>query len=78
VGAEPYWYFEKYDGDVDAVLQALRKREFAAGRYNPVIASMWQLFPIGPPHARPRCSALQHSRGDGRRGRRWHPVDPRP
>jgi hypothetical protein len=58
MGAEPYWYFEKYDGDVDAALQALRQREFAAGRYNPVIASMWQLFPIGPHSPAP---GAQHS-----------------
>ena len=48
MGAEPYWYFEKYEGNVSEALKALRAREFAAGRYNPVIASMWQLFPIGP------------------------------
>ncbi len=37
MGAHPYWYFEKYNGDVDATLQALREREFNAGRYNPVM-----------------------------------------
>jgi hypothetical protein len=58
MGAEPYWYFEKFDGNVDAVLQSLRQREFAAGRYNPVIASMWQLFPIGPESPAP---GAQHS-----------------
>jgi hypothetical protein len=58
MGAEPYWYFEKFDGDVDAVLQSLRQREFAAGRYNPVIASTWQLFPIGPDSPAP---GAQHS-----------------
>ncbi len=30
MGAEPYWYIEKYDGDVNAALQALREREFRA------------------------------------------------
>ena len=58
MGAEPYWYFEKFDGDVDRALQALRQREFAAGRYNPVIASTWQLFPIGPNSPAP---GAQHS-----------------
>jgi hypothetical protein len=48
MGAEPYWYFEKFAGDVDAALQALRQREFAAGRYNPVIRYLSELFPIGP------------------------------
>ena len=40
------------------LLQSLRQREFAAGRYNPVIASMWQLFPIGPNSPAP---GAQHS-----------------
>ena len=48
MGAEPYWYFETYEGNVAAALKALRAREFAAGRYNPVIPSLWSLFPIGP------------------------------
>lgn len=37
MSAVPYWYFEKYQPDVNAVLQSLRQREFRAGRYNPVI-----------------------------------------
>jgi hypothetical protein len=59
MGAEPYWYFEKYDGDVDATLQALRQREFKAGRYNPVIRSPCTLFPIGPGSPAP---GAKHSR----------------
>ena len=73
MGAEPYWYFEKFDGDVDATLQALRQREFAAGRYNPVIPSMWQLFPIGPESPAPGAQhssiqeAMEDSDADGTR-----------
>lgn len=37
MGAEPYWYFTKYDTDTDRALQHLRDREFQAGRYNPVM-----------------------------------------
>jgi hypothetical protein len=48
MGAEPYWYFEKYNGNVDATLQVLRQREFKAGRYHPVIMFPSELFPIGP------------------------------
>lgn len=48
MGAEPYWYFEKYNDNVDATLQALRQREFKAGRYHPVIMFPSELFPIGP------------------------------
>jgi hypothetical protein len=36
MGAEPYYYFVKYQPDVEAALQELREREFEAGRYNPV------------------------------------------
>lgn len=36
MGAHPYFYFVKYQSDVDAALQELREREFQAGRYNPV------------------------------------------
>lgn len=46
MGAHPYWYYEKYDGDVEASLQDLREREFRAGRYNPVIPFLD--FPPGP------------------------------
>ena len=46
MGAEPYWYFVKYEPDVEAALQKLRQREFAAGRYNPVTSSL--VFPLGP------------------------------
>ncbi len=46
MGGHPYWYFEKLDGDVDRSLQALREREFQAGRYNPV--TPFPQFPIGP------------------------------
>jgi hypothetical protein len=46
MGAEPYFYFVPYQADVDAALQALRQREFQAGRYNPVLPFLE--FPIGP------------------------------
>lgn len=36
MGAHPYYYFVKYQPDLDAALQELREREFEAGRYNPV------------------------------------------
>jgi hypothetical protein len=38
MGAHPYWYFVKYQPDVQAALDQLREREFKAGRYNPVIS----------------------------------------
>src|SRR5947207_125663 len=37
MGAQLYSYIVKYQADVNAALQALREREFRAGRYNPVV-----------------------------------------
>jgi hypothetical protein len=46
MGAEPYFYFVKYQPDVNQALQELREREFRAGRYNPVMPFLQ--FPVGP------------------------------
>ncbi len=46
MGAHPYWYFVKYEPDINQALQQLREREFKAGRYNPVIRFLE--FPLGP------------------------------
>lgn len=46
MGAHPYYYFVKYQPDVEAALQELRQREFEAGRYNP--AQPFPRFPIRP------------------------------
>src|SRR3954447_22949677 len=56
MGAHPYWYFEKYNGDVESALAALRQREFKAGRYNPVIP-----FPDFPPGANSPSPGAQHA-----------------
>ncbi len=71
MGAEPYWYFEKYDGDVNAALQTLREREFRAGRYNPVMPS--PEFPPGPNSPAPGArhssidEAMENAAEDGTR-----------
>jgi hypothetical protein len=46
MGAEAYWYTVPYNPDVSAALQALREREFRAGRYNPAMPLI--SFPVGP------------------------------
>jgi hypothetical protein len=46
MGANPYWYFTEYEKDAEAALQKLRRREFEAGRYNPVIPFL--MFPLRP------------------------------
>src|SRR4051812_26213288 len=37
MGAHPYFYFVPHSSDPSAALEQLRQREFAAGRYNPVV-----------------------------------------
>ncbi len=44
MGGHAYWYFTKYQTDIETTLEVLRQREFAAGRYNPVISDID--FPI--------------------------------
>ena len=44
MGGEPYWYFVPYQPNIQAALDALRAREFKAGRYNPVLP--FQRFPV--------------------------------
>jgi hypothetical protein len=71
MGAEPYYYFVKYNLDVDAALQELRQREFEAGRYSPVISHLE--FPIGPDSPSPGAQhssieeALEEADDDGTR-----------
>jgi len=71
MGGHPYWYYAKYQPDLNAALQALREQEFQAGRYNPV---MWMLdFPITEDSPTPGAqhpsieAALEASECDGTR-----------
>ena len=71
MGSHPYIYFTQYDPNTNAALQALRRREFDAGRYNPVTPFIE--FPIDPvkpfPGARhPSIEAARQAAGaDGTR-----------
>lgn len=71
MGAEPYWYFVDYEQDIDHALQELRKREFMAGRYNPVMDFIE--FPLGPNSPSPGAAhnsieeAMEASMEDGTR-----------
>ena len=56
MGAELYWYYVKYQPDLNAALQELRKREFESGRYNPVIP-----FPEFPPGPDSPAPGAQHA-----------------
>ena len=44
MGGESWFYFVPYQADVIGALQALRRREFQAGRYNP--ATPFLEFPV--------------------------------
>jgi hypothetical protein len=61
MGAHPYWYFTSYDPDPGQALQALRRREFDAGRYNPVIQFI--NFPVDParPSSGPRHASIEQA-----------------
>ena len=71
MGGHIYYYFVPHQDDINAALQALRKQEFEAGRYNPVMP-----FPFdreqnrgatpGPKH-RSMEAALEASEADGTR-----------
>jgi hypothetical protein len=41
MGAEFYYYAVPYESDVNKALQALRVREFEAGRYNPAVEFLY-------------------------------------
>lgn len=49
MGGHPWIYFVPYDPDLGKALEALRAREFAAGRYNP--AEPFPIFPVDLSHA---------------------------
>jgi hypothetical protein len=71
MGANPYWYYTKYQANLNAVLQSLRQQEFEAGRYNPAIKLLD--FPITEKSPSPGAQhlsmedALMASDADGTR-----------
>jgi hypothetical protein len=56
MGGEPWFYFVPYQADINRALQALRRREFEAGRYNPVMA-----MPDFPVEANAPAPGAQHA-----------------
>lgn len=73
MGGEPYYYFVPYQKDIEAALQALRRREFEADRYNPAMSFPLRHFPLGPNSPAPGRKhdsiedALEDSDADGTR-----------
>jgi hypothetical protein len=56
MGGEPWFYFVPYQADISGALQALRRREFQAGRYNPVTP-----MPVFPVEAGAPAPGAQHA-----------------
>jgi len=46
MGADAYWYYVPYEEDINNALQKLKKREFEAGRYRPVMYTGDLAFPM--------------------------------
>src|ERR1041384_5337717 len=73
MGGEPYYYFVPYQQDISAALQALRRREFEAGGYNPAMPFPSRYLPLGPESPAPGRQhdsieeALEDSDADGTR-----------
>jgi hypothetical protein len=71
VGGHPWFYFVEYEPDIGAALQKLRRREFEAGRYNPV--TWFPEFPVTPQSPAPGAQhgsieeALEDADADGTR-----------
>lgn len=71
MGGHPYWYYARYQMDIETTLQALRQQEFAAGRYNPVLPFI--NFPITADTPVPGCqhpsieAAMEAADADGTR-----------
>ncbi len=61
MGASPYWYFVPYQPDVQAALDALRQREFEAGRYFPVVHPMIDGLHFGAPDFAARRPGCRHA-----------------
>ena len=51
MGAKPWSYLVDYQPDINSALQALRQREFEAGRYSPAIG--YAEFPLSSGHTGP-------------------------
>lgn len=64
MGSFPYYYFTKYQPDINSALQALRQQEFRAGRYDPAMNSydpkMWMFGFNFPPTADSPAPGAQH------------------
>lgn len=70
-GGEPYYYYVKYQQDINKALQELRQREFHAGRYFPAMFDIQ--FPVDENSPAPGAKhdsidmALEAAEADGTR-----------
>lgn len=65
MGSHPYFYFTEYQPSVNIALQALRKQEFEAGRYDPAVnmydSGMWMFQFSFPPNAESIAPGARHA-----------------
>lgn len=65
MGSHPYFYFTKYQPDINSALQALRQQEFEAGRYDPAMnmhnPSMWMFLFNFPPDTQSISPGARHN-----------------
>ncbi|WP_055076733.1 hypothetical protein [Pseudanabaena sp. 'Roaring Creek'] len=65
MGANAYFYFTKYQSDINIALQELRQQEFEAGRYDPAMnmhdPDMWMFKFEFPPNVKSISPGAKHS-----------------
>lgn len=65
MGANAYFYFTKYQSDINIALQELRQKEFESGRYDPAMnmhnPEMWMFMFEFPPNAKSISLSAKHS-----------------
>jgi hypothetical protein len=62
MGAFPYWYFVPFTDPAERALEALREREWKAGRYYPVVSHL-KFDPLTAPR-KPRHASIDEARAD--------------
>ena len=62
MGAHPYYYFVAHNADVKVALEALRQREFKAGRYHPAIRRLRFPLDAKSPSPGPRHPSIEKAR----------------
>ena len=62
MGARPFWYFVPYQPEIKEALRKLRRREFEAGRYNPVLPFVQFPVDVDAPSPGAQHLSIEHAR----------------